>query len=161
MDYTGVYNCKLYFPNILCLIPFIIVAFGLYILINLRNPFLTKPKMALLFGSMFVLVGICVSALIISTIIQNYKNVIIPYSKGKYLITEGETKNLKAAPFMGAGPDEFDVSGVHFSLGGSMAAGYQKQAAYGGTFNKNGLKVRIRYLSINNANYITKIEIQS
>ncbi len=161
MNYKVIYECNHYIPNVFCLIPVVIMSIGIHFLKNLKNPYLQKPKEALFFGSIFAIVGLIVTIIMILTIISNYKNIYFPYKNGKYKEVEGEVHNLYNVEFMGNGDDQFIIDGINFRVGaGTFSPGYKKNAANGGVFTKNEMKVKIRYIRYNNENYIMKIETE-
>lgn len=159
MKFQKIYDCTYYIPSLFYLIPFLFLGVGIFLLINLKNPYLEKRITALIFCVIFIVSGLFSSFLVVSEVIHSYKNIVIPYKNGEYLEIEGEVKDIKITPFLGNGNDTFSVNGVEFEVGNSKP-GYQKQAAYGGKITENGQKVRIRYISDNNCNYIMSLEME-
>lgn len=155
------YTCKYYLPAIYGVIPVAVALVGAYFLANISNPFTEDKRKPLLWGSAFLIVGIIVSLVFISSYISNYKNVYLPYKKGNYMEVEGEVEELKTVPFMGNGEDEFCVNGIRFSIGNPFLPGYQKQAAHHGLITNEGMYVKIRYIPGQETDYIMELEIVS
>ena len=135
------------------------IVIGIYLLKNINNPFAKSKTTIAVFGSLALIIGVCVFGVILSTYLMGIYKVYIPYQNGEYLEVEGTVENLKTTEFLGNGNDEFDVEDVHFIIGDPLAPGYQKMASSYGLVNREGIKVRIQYVSAGDMNYIVRLEI--
>jgi len=81
--------------------------------------------------------------------IEYVKNVI---NKKKYIVIEGEIKNLKAMPTSGHTTEDFDIGDVHFKISFTGNSPDDKTLFYtmtkyrDGPIQKNGQKVKIYYI---------------
>lgn len=158
MKMKNIYDFAVYIPNILYLLPFALLGIGIYLLINLKNPYVDKRFNLILFGAAFCIVGLYSSVMCSLAIVSSYKDIVVPYCNGNYLVVEGQVDNLETSPFLGNGNDTFTVNDVEFEIGNSKP-GYQKQAAYGGKITENGQKVKIKYIHSDDTNYIMSLSI--
>ena len=158
MEMNNVYEFSFYIPSILYLFPLLFIAVGIGFLISLRKPYVGKRLSRILFGIVFIAVGLFASFMCASQIIYNYTDIVTPYCNGEYSEVEGQVENLETRQFWGNGDDSFSVNGVDFQIGG-LQPGYQKQAAYGGKITENGQKVKIKYIESGGFNYIMSLSI--
>ena len=159
MEIKKVYDFVIYLPHIFYLVPFLFLGIGIYLLLNLKNPYVDKRFNLILFGVVFSVLGLLVSVMCSFDVVSNYKDIVIPYCNGEYLEVEGQVENLEIEPFLGKGNDSFSVNGIEFDIGSSTKPGYQKQAAYGGKITENGQEVKIKYIEAHGFNYIMSLSI--
>lgn len=153
-----VYECKNYFITPIILIPLLISIFGIYCLFNLTNPFVISIRKTLVMGLICILIGITAFLCILFNYINEYKNVFLEYKNGNYKVVEGYVTDLKVAYFLDSGSDNFKINNQKFDLGIDFGVGYKRGAAYGGAINKNGLYLKIKYISYKNSQRIMSIE---
>ena len=153
------YNCKHFFITPIILIPLALFVFGIYCLFNIKNPFVTSVKRIFIFGVVCALMSLIVFSVILFNYIKEYKNVFLEYKNGNYEEIEGYVSELEVAPFLGSGTDSFVINDKKFDSGIDFGAGYKRGAAYGGIINKNGLHVKIKYISYKNTLHIMYIDI--
>ncbi len=153
------YNCKHFFITPVILIPLAIFAFGIYCLLNIKNPFVISAKRIFVFGTLCTLISLIAISAILFNYIKEYKNVFLEYKKGNYEEIEGYVSELEVAPFLGSGTDSFVIDDKKFNSGIDFGAGYKRGAAYGGIINKNGLHVKIKYVPYEDTLHIMYIKI--
>ena len=159
MEMKKVYDFAVYLPHIFYIIPFLFLGIGIYLLLNLKNPYVDKRFNLILFGMIFSVLGLFASVMCSLDVVSSYKDIVIPYCNGEYLETQGPVENLETKPFLGKGNDSFTVNDIEFDIGNSTKPGYQKQAAYGGKITENGQKVKIKYIESGGFNYIMSLSI--
>jgi len=157
-NYKLYYDCKVYLPSPLYLIPLIICSLGIYLLVNLKNPYVIKKGILICFGAVFTIAGTVSLVVSIIGYAHMYKNVFLEYKKNNYRVVEGEIEHLKVLPFGGNGADQFTVNSIQFEIDGTLSPGYHKRAAKGGIIKSNGVRVKIYYINYLGTNYIMRIE---
>lgn len=151
------YQCKFYLPNVIIIIPILLIALGIYLLRNIKNPLATSKIGIIVPGCVALILGLGILFIILSTYVIGLFQVYVPYQNGDYIEIEGEVENLKVVEFLGNGVDEFDVQNIHFVIGDPLAPGYQKQAASNGLINSEGMKVKIQYVKCGDKNIIMSL----
>ena len=140
------YDCKLFLPTTIILIPIAVFGFGIYCCLNLNNPFVISVKRIFALGFICMLLSIIVILTILFSYIQEYRNVFLEYKNGNYEEIEGYVSQLRVSHFLDSGADSFKINNKEFDLGIDFGVGYKKGAAYGGIINRNGLYVKIKYI---------------
>lgn len=117
----------------------------------------TKNLLGIVFISLLSLYSIFVE-------IMAYKNVVIAYKAGNYIVIEGEVTNY-TPPKTRMNPYEtFKVANVFFEYGDGVCKnyfGYDKTSINGGASLKDGLDVKICYIPFDKRNVIVKLEIET
>ena len=109
-------------------------------------------------GLICILIGTTAFFCILFNYIKEYNNVFLEYKIGNYKEVEGYVTDLKVAYFLDSGSDSFKINNLKFDLGIDFGVGYKRGAAYGGIINKNGMYLKIKYISYKNTKRILSIE---
>lgn len=95
--------------------------------------------------------------------IMAYKNVIIAYQEGNYMVIGGEIADY-TPPRTRLNPYEsFRVANMVFEYGDGVCRnyfGYDKTSINGGAILKDGLEVKICYIPFDKRNVIVRLEIE-
>lgn len=161
MGFEIKYSFELFFPPMVFLILVFTFSFGLFLFVNLWNPFM-KRKILHLIISVIVLAisGWIILGTVLSSI-RLYQEVYMPYQNDEYLVVEGEIQDFSPSPFeyvISGGSDTFTVQGISFEVGNFNLAGLRRNAANGGPIREEGQWVRIFYERSGNRNFIVRVE---
>lgn len=98
--------------------------------------------------------------------INAYRNVVLAYQQGKFLIVTGNVQNYMAPSSTLNKYESFSVSGISFSYGGSEGKnyfGYDKTILDGGSINGNGVFVTVYYIIYDDKddkNVIVRLDVE-
>ena len=156
MNYVTVYEIINDSMNPYLIIPFFITALVFIILIfSLIKGKTFKLNSGQIVGIVFFLLLCCLSIYNVFKIKQ-YQEVLDDYNNEDYMIVEGIVEE-----FDGLSEDKqqetFKVNGVEFAVPNNI--GYKLTSLQDSHIKTNGQKVRIGYITIDEINYIVKLDI--
>lgn len=94
-----------------------------------------------------ILISLTASILVITSQIDMYKNIIVPYEKGEYSTVAGYVEDFIPMPAEGHRHETFQINGIEFDYSDNTALqGYNNTRVYGGVISGNGQHLKIRYI---------------
>ena len=105
-----------------------------------------KAKIGIAIGAFGLAIQLAGLLLMMRTLSDMYRGIIVPYERGDYQIVEGYVEDFHPMPQQGHDQESFTVEGVKFSYSDFVLQyGYHNARSRGGVITGNGQHLRIGY----------------